>query len=183
MLELVTHPTETRKPRHRIRAFARRNPIVASQLTVVFEVLGSKAVIWPEGEARRRDELWKATCLECFVAASGEKAYLEWNFSPSGAWQAYEFQDYRVERVDADVERPSFEVIRPNQGDAAGDLVWRFEIDFDLPKRFHAKTLEVSLTAVVLEIGEDAPFYWALHHAGEKPDFHARSSFSFLLDC
>lgn len=184
MLELVTHPIETRMPRHRVRAFARRNPVLGSQLTLVYEVLDSRAaVVWPLGEARRRDEIWKATCLECFVAGAGEKSYIEWNFSPSGAWQAYEFQDYRAERVDAGVEAPGFEVLRPKLAEATGDSVWRFEIDLDLPKRFDTKTLEVSLTAVVLEVGEEAPFYWALYHTGEKPDFHARSSFSFLLDC
>lgn len=183
MLELVTHQTELRKPRHRVRAFVRRNPVASTQLTVVFEVTGQEAILWPSGVVGRRDELWKSTCLECFVGASGEKAYVEWNFSPSGAWQAYEFQDYREGRVDAKVEAPTFEVIRPKLADATGDLAFRFEIDLELPKSFHAKTLEVSLTAVVLEVGEEAPFYWALYHTGEKPDFHARSSFSFLLDC
>ena len=41
------------------------------------------------------DNLWQHTCCEAFVAARGEDAYHEFNFSPSGQWASYRFDRYR----------------------------------------------------------------------------------------
>ncbi|WP_382326551.1 hypothetical protein ACFJGX_15960 [Hydrogenophaga sp. UC242_50] len=41
------------------------------------------------------DGLWRHTCLEAFVAADGEAAYREFNFSPSSEWAAYRFSSER----------------------------------------------------------------------------------------
>src|SRR3954466_2253054 len=43
----------------------------------------------------RTPRLWEATCMEAFLRAEGENAYLELNFSPSGQWAAYAFSHYR----------------------------------------------------------------------------------------
>lgn len=184
MLDLVLHSIESRRPKHRVQAFARRNPIDTSHVSLVFEVSGNESVIWPSLEREgllpeelrpdklRADELWKTTCFECFVARPGEKAYMEWNFSPSGNWQAYDFQDYRMGRAEARVENPVLSAIQGR----------RFEVDFELPTKFQSSAIELSLTTVILEKGDEQPFYWALQHDAEKPDFHTRSSFSFLLE-
>ena len=42
----------------------------------------------------RADDLWRHTCFEAFVSGAGG-AYREFNFSPSGRWQAYAFSSYR----------------------------------------------------------------------------------------
>jgi hypothetical protein len=179
MLDLVLHSLEGRRPKHRVRAFARRNPINTAHVSLLFDVVGSESVVWPASATEglrpndlRADELWKATCFECFVARPGDKAYTEWNFSPSGQWQAYDFQDYRRGRSDAKVESPALSFIQ----------LRRFEVDFELPTKFQSSAIELSLTTVILEKGDSAAFYWALQHDADKPDFHARSSFSFLLE-
>ena len=46
----------------------------------------------------RTDMLWEHTCFEAFIAAEGETAYREFNFSPSGQWAAYAFSDDRQHR-------------------------------------------------------------------------------------
>ena len=45
--------------------------------------------------ARRRDQLWRHTCLELFARTADLPGYLEFNFAPNGDWAAYEFDDYR----------------------------------------------------------------------------------------
>src|SRR5262245_43514508 len=46
-------------------------------------------------EPARTDDLWKTTCFEVFLKPSLSKRYYEFNFSPSGLWAAYSFEDYR----------------------------------------------------------------------------------------
>lgn len=43
----------------------------------------------------REDFLWEQTCFEIFIGAKGEDFYREINLSPSQAWQAYQFEEYR----------------------------------------------------------------------------------------
>ena len=44
---------------------------------------------------QHRDGLWQHTCFEAFVGLGDGPAYLELNFSASGDWAAYRFDDYR----------------------------------------------------------------------------------------
>ena len=43
----------------------------------------------------RRDFLWQSTCLECFIFDRDSENYVEYNFSPNGAWALYAFDSYR----------------------------------------------------------------------------------------
>ena len=43
----------------------------------------------------RSDGLWQHTCFEAFLMQPPSPAYIELNFSPSGAWAAYRFMGYR----------------------------------------------------------------------------------------
>ena len=45
---------------------------------------------------RRAERLWEHTCFEAFVAPGAGAGYYELNFSPSTAWAAYAFDDYRA---------------------------------------------------------------------------------------
>ena len=38
---------------------------------------------------------WEQTCFEIFIGVQGEDYYREINLSPSQAWQAYQFEEYR----------------------------------------------------------------------------------------
>lgn len=176
MLVLALHPTETRQARHQVRASARK---IAGQklMTLRFEIIGSGNISCQLSEhdvaSQRLDDLWKSTCFECFIAGASDN-YQEWNFAPNGNWNAYDFDSYRKEMQPANVQPPS--IARTSTSDRA-----RFEIDFSVGEELSFEVLKISLTAVVLEKGDDKPFYWALSHAGAKSDFHLRESFTLEL--
>jgi hypothetical protein len=120
-----------------------------------------------------RDELWTTTCLELFLQEPGQSSYEEWNFSPSGNWAYYHFQAYR---------QPSAGSLRLQPLEP---LLWirndhqlLLHVKIPLYQTFTAERcdLRYGLTAVLhLKSGEKQ--YWALEHAGEKPDFHLAASF------
>jgi hypothetical protein len=119
------------------------------------------------------DGLWQHTCFEVFAAA-GTSAYHEFNFSPSGEWAAYAFDDYRTQRPWTMGNPPAIEVSRsPHQ------LLLSARIEAgDLPA---GNRLHLGLTAVIESSGGGLS-YWALHHPEERPDFHARAGFVHPLD-
>ena len=57
----------------------------------------NQSVLWPELVAAhpRQDFLWEQTCFEIFIGVKDEDFYREINLSPSQAWQAYQFEEYR----------------------------------------------------------------------------------------
>ena len=180
MLALCLHSTETRKPRHRVSASARRVP-GSPHINLRFEVQGAGG--------SRRDELWRTTCLECFVAiginGAGRVEYEEFNFSSSGDWAAYRFESYRAGMKLADVTVPQVNARSRVRGDVLEKVILEFEIDFSLSAEFSEflrRPLALSLAAVMVEKSDPKPFYWALSHAGSKPDFHLRESFSLELE-
>jgi hypothetical protein len=129
--------------------------------------------------ARRTDELWRHTCFEAFLAPPSKTQYLEYNFSPSGAWAAYRFEDYRQGMAPLEWGAPPAVDARIASGRlelrAALDLGW---LDLVWPQGLGA--LRLGLTAVI----EDAAgglSYWALAHGSEKPDFHRAGSFVAAL--
>ncbi|MDO6386580.1 MULTISPECIES: DOMON-like domain-containing protein [unclassified Uliginosibacterium] len=118
------------------------------------------------------DGLWQHSCCELFVA-EGERGYREFNFAPSGNWAAYAFSDYRVRRDWVPDAQPR---IRVSHSPSA------FELQVDLPAALlpPARPLQLGATAVI-ETTTPELSYWALQHAGERPDFHRRESFVLSL--
>jgi hypothetical protein len=120
----------------------------------------------------RADGLWQHTCVEAFIGQSGGRAYWEYNFSPSGAWAAYQFSGYR-------------EGMAPLMKGAAPVISARAERDLlmvsvavDLSWISRATAAELVLgAAAVIETQARVLSYWALKHSAEKPDFHRAESF------
>ena len=121
----------------------------------------------------RRDELWQTTCLELFLALPGQEAYWELNLSPSGDWNVYRLEGYRLNLApEAAIARLPFEVrLQPG----ALDLELTLPLAL-LPGAAAAAQLEAALTAVV-ESAAGKLSYWALVHPGSRPDFHRRDGF------
>ncbi|WP_342773171.1 hypothetical protein [Alteraurantiacibacter aquimixticola] len=100
--------------------------------------------------------------------------YVEYNFSPSEAWAAYNFTGWREGMADRSMSHDP--VITPRKGrnlfilDVAVPLA-------DLPEM----PAGLSLTAVVEEeTGRKS--YWALTHGSpDKPDFHDPACFAATL--
>ena len=150
-----------------------------SALAIRYELSGPlETLLIPAGapSPRRRDELWKHTCLECFLAAPGKARYWEVNLSPSGDWNLYGLSGYRsgltpvhsIEALPITVEREE----RRLALEVRLDLAW---ISSPL------EPLEVAICAV-LEQRDGRLSHWALVHGGSGPDFHRRESFLIHLD-
>ncbi|WP_114228093.1 MULTISPECIES: DOMON-like domain-containing protein [Sphingomonas] len=107
----------------------------------------------------RHDDLWKSTCFELFVEPAAGAGYREYNFSPSGAWAAYDFAAYRAGMTKPAIEPPESDV------EDIGDKLL-VDAVLDLPERGR-----FGLAAVVEEVG-GTKSYWALAHGADKPDFH-----------
>jgi hypothetical protein len=115
------------------------------------------------------DGLWRHTCLEAFVAADGEAAYREFNFSPSSEWAAYRFSSER--QRDEAAEAHDRALLRP-------PLAHTTPRALTLTARLPAAVLPRSPSALclglcaVIEERNGQLSYWALHHPNERPDFH-----------
>jgi hypothetical protein len=125
-------------------------------------------------EPGRRDELWRHTCCEAFVA-TGRDHYLELNFSPNGSWAAYGFANYR-HRTGPDPDLPPPD-IRVHGGTRELGLVAEVRLG-GLLVGGGAPGPRIGLAAVVEE-AEGHMSYWALHHPAPKPDFHHADGFVF----
>ncbi len=120
----------------------------------------------------RTDGLWRQTCFEAFIAAEQAPAYREFNFSPSGQWQAYDFIGYRQHGRPADMTPPRITCHRTEYG-----LECRVALaPYSCPAWSRWR---LGLSAVVEWI-DGGVSYWALRHPPGRPDFHHADA--FLLD-
>ncbi len=123
--------------------------------------------------AARTDGLWRHTCVEAFIRSAGSPAYREFNFSPSGLWQAYAFNSYRAGGLLEPATAPHIEC-RINPG------VLTLHATIPPENIPSGKPLQLGLTTVVERI-DGSIGYWALQHAAGKPDFHHPDTFDLEL--
>ena len=139
-------------------------------LCLDYRIAAPELRIPPPVPPRRAEGLWQHTCCELFIARPGDRAYREFNFAPSGEWTVYDFLDYRQRAPGGDVVEPPLV-----EWHSEGPEVWRLRARVPaalLPQR----PWQLALTAV-LEDCTGQFGYWALTHAGERPDFHRRDTF------
>ena len=119
---------------------------------------------------QRRDELWRHSCFELFIAASGQPGYHEFNLSPSGNWNCYRFSGYR-QGMQSETALAALPFTITNTADQL-----ELQLSLDLSQLYPASdSLDIGITAVVQQ--NDRLSYWALAHPGKQPDFHHRHSF------
>lgn len=121
----------------------------------------------------RTDHLWQTTCFEAFIAQSEGTAYLEFNFSPSSQWAAYDFAVYRD-------PVPINAALR-----ARPEIAWTseealLEVSVLFSPRLRSGFTRLGLSAIVEEKNGTKSF-WALRHGADEPDFHDRSCFALTL--
>lgn len=109
--ELTPHPTTVPTPPFDVWASAERSAAFGETATLNLwfglSAPMSRFLVPQQGAAfARRDNLWQSTCFECFLKEPGESSYIEWNFSPSGDWAAYDFESEREGMEVADVAPP-----------------------------------------------------------------------------
>ena len=124
----------------------------------------------------RKDELWKSTCFEFFLAIKDKPEYWEFNMSPSGDWNVYHMDNYR--RVGFR-EESSIQHLQIEANEETNTFTLSAAID--LKPIFRASNpLEIGITAIV-QTKDGNESYWALTHPAPYPDFHLRESFILAL--
>ena len=150
-----------------------------NQLSIRYEVTGEiDQILLPvkSPNPSRKDDLWKVTCFEFFLAIPDQPQYWEFNMSPSGDWNIYLIDAYR---------RVGF-----REKSAITDLPFEFRkenkkislnISADLTPFFSSlQNLQMSITAII-QTKDGNETYWALAHPGQQADFHLRESFILSL--
>lgn len=174
-IELVPHPSSAPKAVRSIRASLDTSDRHWLKLRWRIEGAG-RIVLSPFTGNVRRDELWRTTCLELFVRRAGDNAYSEFNFSPSQAWAAYDFDEAREGMRERAMERPPVIQWRGGQSALAiFDVAVSWSCLPPLPLDYHM--------SAVIEEGGGATTYWAFAHSNPgRPDFHDPACFTGRLE-
>lgn len=174
---LVAHPHTPAAQPASLVADVRRVSAAVLRCDYVLQADLTRLALPARRNGERRDELWRHTCFEAFVSAPEGGGYYEFNFSPSGDWAAYQFEDYRRGMTPVPLgTAPAVQVdARP------GRLALSATLELGgLAALGRAPLLRLALAAV-LEDRQGALSYWALAHAPGKPDFHHRAGFALEL--
>jgi hypothetical protein len=178
MNHLVPHPHTPSRVAKAVAAEATRNG--DGKLALSYTITGDMArlVVPQPAPARIGWKLWRHTCCEVFIRATGAAAYHELNLSPSGEWAAYAFESYRNgATLDEPALNPQIAVrATPSQLDLSA-LV---DLSRLSPAYAHGP-LSIGL-AVVVEDDNGALSYWALRHAPGQPDFHHADAFALQIE-
>ncbi len=127
------------------------------------------------GAAVRRNGLWRDSCFECFIGLKGHGRYWEINLSPNGDWNVYCFNDYRQGMT----EETAFLSLPSTFYETKDDLWLDLIVDLSsLIREDHP--LELGISCVMKHSNGDTSL-WALHHSGQRADFHHRSGFIITL--
>ncbi|MXO53338.1 hypothetical protein GRI47_04865 [Erythrobacter pelagi] len=168
-MELIPHPAFP--PRHVTRIFASVSQKDPRWLQARWRVEGAGAIVVPVFAGRRRaDGLWRTTCFELFCGDG--PSYAEFNFAPSEAWAAYDFDGYREGMRDRPVSPQPTISWRGGRSSLA-------ILDVAIP-RAAILSGALAISAVIEEEG-GAKSFWALAHPPGDPDFHHRTCFAATL--
>jgi hypothetical protein len=173
-MTLLPHPSASGEAVRSIEASVARYP--NGLLYISYTVAGepSRLAIPVPQPPRRADELWRHTCFEAFIATRVASAYVELNFSPSGAWASYAFRAYREPAIGCEAaEAPSITMVR-------GEETVMLEASIGLACARGDAPLRIALAAVIEDTG-GALSYWALRHPPGKPDFHHAHGFALQI--
>ena len=166
--ELWTHPCHPSAAIDGIHVEAER--LSRSKLRFRYVLRGriENIVLPPPAEPLRADGLWKTTCFEAFVRPPFGTSYMEFNFSPSGRWAAYDFAAYRAGMVQLCLPGPPRIDVRRSQDMLEADIL----LSVELP----GEGCRLAVNVVVEErYGRSS--LWAQTFPGETPDFHHPSCF------
>ncbi len=147
--------------------------IINPLLGIIYQISGEiDQLIWPKqtNKPQRLDGLWEKTCLELFIAECGENAYYEFNFSPNGDWQCYQFSSYRNFSAKPELQNPP----SINKYESTNEYI--FNICVDIRPLSLQAPLDIGINAVLQQPTAELNFY-SLNHQTEIPNFHRRENF------
>jgi hypothetical protein len=167
---LVAHPdTPAASVRNVDVRLACTNP---GKLWLEYYVNSTGAFLIPDAKpVARTDGLWRSTCFELFVQREGQDGYVEFNFSPSFEWAAYEFDFYRTGMREYPSHDPEI-VITPS--------TTHFSLAVEALPHLPSGAIKLALSAVIEET-DGTKSYWALAHPPGAPDFHHPDCFALTL--
>lgn len=130
-------------------------------------------------DPRRKDELWKTTCFEFFLARRDQAEYWEFNLSPSGDWNVYHMDAYRRVGFREETLIPGLQ-LDVRKDTTALSLKTVVDVNFVLKSGLSSQIFEAGISAVIqMKNGHET--YWALTHPAPLVDFHTRESFTLAL--
>ncbi|CAG7857485.1 hypothetical protein MCAMS1_02325 [biofilm metagenome] len=146
-----------------------------NNLKLHFDVLGAiDQLLIPKPKSPEEiNGLWEHTCFEAFISVVEESYYREFNFSPSGDWAAYAFDEYRAAKTWHAYMPPAISYVRTGERLSLEAVISQH----DLPENPRKQPYRLGMTAV-LETKTGGLSYWALFHPSGKPDFHHRTGFT-----
>lgn len=172
---LIRHPATDRDPIRRIAVeMSRMHDAVTLSFRLEGELSGIR--IPAAGPAQRADNLWRHCCFEAFLQVERSEGYLEFNFSPSGAWAAYRFAGRRSGRESPELMAPRMEVRRGPDW-----LAMNIELSLAGIAEFTGSPRILAGLAAVIEDAQRGLSYWALAHGADQPDFHDPATFTLRL--
>jgi len=174
---LIPHPAP-KIPTLEIKGTVAR---IDNHIAVQYVVRGDdvKNILFPAPSSipTRKDDLWKATCFEFFLAIKNQPQYWEFNMSPSGNWNVYAMDAYRQVNMREEIvfTQLPFEFRKTNAG------VF-LDISVDLNPIIQPENiLEIGITTII-QTADGTETYWALAHPGPHADFHLRDSFTLVVE-
>lgn len=170
---LTCHRHQTTDTIERFTASAERGADGSLRFRYVIQGAVGRIALPAQVAAQQRDELWRHTCFEAFIAAEDHPAYVECNFAPSTAWATYRFTRYRTGMVTLGSPEPPRITLQTTPDGLA------LEAQLQLGE-FAGRAVRIGLTAVI-EDQAGGHSYWALRHPRSKPDFHHRGGFILRL--
>ena len=171
---LVPHPDFPSRAITSITVSVERPDAAALTLRYCATGLLANVLVPDEVAPGFQDGLWRHSCFEAFAGIEGAQSYTEFNFSPSGRYAAYDFDDYRDGMRAADA--PTVSHISMMRWQKTLELTWLVQWDaFEQSDHW-----QLALSAVIEETNGTKSF-WALAHAPGPPDFHNRDCFIATL--
>jgi hypothetical protein len=150
-----------------------------NQLSIRYEVQGEMDKLLfpaPTESPTRKDDLWKSTCFEFFIAIQDQPHYWEFNMSPSANWNVYAMDAYRQVNMR---EESAFTQLPFEFSKASTE--YSLDISVDLSPIIQPENiLQVGITTIIQAMDGNETC-WALAHPGQQADFHLRESFLIEL--
>lgn len=154
----------------------------SDHLDLMFQVTGSGQAGLPEEfsnlpefRGARKTELWKEICFEAFLPVQNSENYFEFNGALNGDWDLYAFDSYRSGMRQLACESKNSPTITSRE--QSGSI---FRVGFRIPRTLFPDALTFAPIGLTLVLKtKSGTTYWALTHAGAKPDFHLRESFIY----
>lgn len=145
------------------------------------EILWNSSIQTPANSNKhelRKNELWKNTCFEFFLAPDLEKTspYLEMNINSSNEWNLYALSAYRENLQEISLSSIKELPLLTIHKKTSEEMLVNIKTSLELP--WIGKHMGSTL---ILESTMGFKSYWALDHCSPQPDFHNKASFKIAF--